>query len=130
MLLFLLVALCFYISLRDIAAHRIDNASNLSLFLLLSIDRNTESLRVTIIALICNLAFSILFRFGGGDFKLFSVLILTQGEVLISTLYLQLFAVFATISFMISAAARRSFSGAVPMAPAILTPFLIGYLAI
>jgi hypothetical protein len=31
---------------------------------------------------------------------------------------------------MISAAARRSFSGAVPMAPAILTPFLIGYLAI
>ncbi|CAN2199922.1 hypothetical protein MCEMRE196_00766 [Candidatus Nanopelagicaceae bacterium] len=130
MLLSMVLILCIYICFRDIAEHKISNFSNIALLILLFLDRNFASFILVLVGLLITLAMAMLCGFGGGDTKLLSVLIVSQGSVVISLDYLQLFLISSGISLAMAVVARRSFTGAIPMAPAILTPFIIGYLAI
>jgi Flp pilus assembly protein protease CpaA len=130
MLLPMVLILCIFIAVRDIAEHKISNFSNIALLILLLLDRNVASFVLVLVGLLITLAMAMLCGFGGGDMKLLFVLIVSQGSVVISLDYLQLFLISSGISLAMAVVARRSFTGAIPMAPAILTPFIIGYLAI
>ena len=125
-----LLILSLFISVRDIAEHRISNRSNFALLLLLLSDPHCASIKVALLGLFITVFTSILLGFGGGDIKLLSVLIMSQGSIVIARDFLQLFLFGAGVSLLIAIAARRSLTGALPMAPAILTPFVIRYLAI
>jgi Flp pilus assembly protein protease CpaA len=124
----LILSLC--ISVRDIAEHRISNFSNFALFLLLLFDPHFASIKVALLGIFITVCLSIFSGFGGGDIKLISLLIMSQGSIVIALDYFQLFLISSTVSLAIAVVARRSFAGAIPMAPAILTPFMIRYLAI
>jgi Flp pilus assembly protein protease CpaA len=130
MLALAVFSLSIYICLRDIALHRISNYSNFALLILLSLDLDLAPPRLVLVALLFAISISAICRFGGGDFKLLALLIATQGAVVISREYLELFLLAASISLTLAVVVRRSLAGSIPMAPAILTPFLILYLAI
>lgn len=125
-----LLILSLFISVRDILEHRISNVSNFALFLLLLFDPHFASIEVALLGIFMTICFAIFSGLGGGDVKLLSLLIMSQGSIVISLEYFQLTLITSAISLVIAVLARRSLNGAVPMAPAILAPFLFRYLAI
>lgn len=120
----------FYIALRDIKTHTITNKSNFVLFLLLLFDANPLTLFHTLLTWLTLTIICLVTHLGGGDFKLLTVLLVTQGKVLLSAHYGSGIAIAITLTVLISLLFRRNLDDSVPMGPAILAPFTISYLAI
>jgi Flp pilus assembly protein protease CpaA len=104
--------------------------SNFALFLLLLFDANPLPLSHTLLAWLTFTIICAVTQLGGGDFKLLTVLLVTQGKVLLSANYGLGIAIAITLTVLISLLARRNLDDSVPMGPAILAPFTISYLAI
>lgn len=119
-----------YIALRDLHTHTITDKSNFALFLLLLIDANPLSLPHLLLAWLTLIIVCLATRLGGGDFKLISVLLVTQGKVLLSANYVLGIAIATSLTVLASLLIRRNLHDSVPMGPAILAPFTISYLAI
>lgn len=120
----------FYIALRDIKTHTITNKSNFVLFLLLLFDVNPLPLSHTLLAWLTLTVICLVTQLGGGDFKLLTVCLVTQGKILLSANYGLGFAIATCLTVLTSLLARRNLDDSVPMGPAILAPFTISYLAI
>jgi hypothetical protein len=73
---------------------------------------------------------ALIFNIGGGDFKLFAILVSTQGLLIASAAYFSLFLACSTLSLIFSVLLHGGLRGSIPLAPAILAPFLYLYLAI
>ncbi len=119
-----------YISWVDIREHRIYNRDLIAFALILSLNANQISFKWSVSILIIALLVTILFRIGGGDFKLFSVLLFTQGGAIGSTEYLSYLCMALSVSLLIASVRHRTLHCAVPLAPAIALPFLLTYLGI
>lgn len=125
-----IILFTFYIALNDLRTHKITDKSNFVLFLLLLIDANPLPLFHLLMAWFALIAICLATHLGGGDFKLLTVLLLTQGKVLLSASYGVGIAISASLTVLIFLFIRRNLDDSVPMGPAILGPFAIGYLAI
>lgn len=126
----LVISSCLFIALKDIYTHKISHQSNLMLFLLLLVKPQPTSFTATFLILIGSLVASILFGIGGGDFKLFAGLTIAQGALIRSEMYLMGLVLALAISILFSFAHTRSLHRAIPLAPALLAPFALSYLAI
>jgi Flp pilus assembly protein protease CpaA len=126
----LVISACLFISIRDIQTHRISHQSNLLFFLLLLLKPQPTSLIAISLILILSFVASILLGIGGGDFKLFAALTITQGALVRSERYLLGLVLTLAVSTLISFAFTRSLRTAIPLAPALLAPFALSYLAI
>jgi Flp pilus assembly protein protease CpaA len=125
-----IIIFTLYIALRDLQTHTITNKSTSALFLLLLIDANPLSLLHLLLAWSILIIVCLATHLGGGDFKLITVLLVTQGKVLLSAHYGSGIAIAISLTVLISLLARRNLGDSVPMGPAILAPFTISYLAI
>ena len=67
---------------------------------------------------------------GMGDFKLFTVMVLTQGECVLSADYFRWASIFIAGSLLIHVLVFRSFRGAIPFAPVLTVPLALIYLGI
>jgi Flp pilus assembly protein protease CpaA len=80
------------------------------------------------------LVLSISLGIGGGDFKLFSLLLLAQGQLVISREYFQLLSLCIgaslLIATMLALKMKQRLAGSIPLAPSILAPFVAIYLDI
>lgn len=117
-----------YIAVRDIREHKIYNRDLLAFALLLSIDIKPIAFRDIALCVTGTFCASMIFKVGGGDFKLLSLLFLTQGEIVASARYFSLLFFSLSAALFISAVSRWSLRGAVPLAPSLLLPFLVIYL--
>jgi Flp pilus assembly protein protease CpaA len=117
-----------YISWVDLREHRIYHRDLLIFGLILVLDAHPTVMKNIGALLLLSLLFTLVFRIGGGDFKLFSVFLLVQGELVISIRYLNYFLVSLSVSILIATLRHGTFRCAVPLAPAIVTPFLATYL--
>lgn len=118
------------ISFIDIRDHRIYNSHLLIFAIPLSISSHRISLIEILGLVLLALTFSLSFGIGGGDFKLFALLIAAQGGLIASATYFDLFFISASLSSLIFLSIHRNFRASIPLAPAILAPFLYLYLAI
>jgi Flp pilus assembly protein protease CpaA len=125
-----IILFTLYIALRDLQTHTITDKSNFALFLLLLFSANPLPLPDLFLAWIALIIICLVTQLGGGDFKLLTVLLATQGKVLLSANYGSGIAIAISLTVLISLLIRRNLDDSVPMGPAILTPFTISYLAI
>lgn len=119
-----------YISWVDLREHRIYNRDLIAYALVLSLKANPIPFKWSLSILILALLATILFRIGGGDFKLFAVLLLTHGAEIASTEYFSCFFFALSASLLITLIRHRTLHCAAPLAPAIALPFLLKYLGI
>jgi Flp pilus assembly protein protease CpaA len=119
-----------WIAVIDIRSHRISNISILVLALPLFVRPHSIAPLDSFFGLIALLAVALISRMGGGDFKLLSLLIISQGEIVVSLHYIFMALVLASGSAFFTVARQRNFGVSVPLAPSILVPFLLIYLDI
>ena len=124
------IALSIFITVDDLQNHRIRHISLLLLAIPLSIGPYAAPIQSILLASLLLSLVTLMTRLGGGDLKLFLLLFIFQGAVVISLEYLQWFLLASSVEACIFAILRRSFAGSIPLAPAILAPFLLCYLAI
>lgn len=124
------IALSLFITVDDLQNHRIRHMSLLLLAVPLLIASHMSTLHSILFASLFLLFITALTKLGGGDLKLFLLLFVSQGAIVISLDYLQWFLLACTVEVSIFAILRRSFGGSIPLAPAILAPFILCYLAI
>jgi hypothetical protein len=119
-----------WISCYDLKTHRIRDKDLLVFAALLSTSPHfisfTTALALVTVALVSSIALNV----GGGDFKLFSLLVFSQGSVIGTYLYFSCFILAVSVLVLISFTRNWNFSGSIALAPAILAPFLLGYLDI
>ena len=125
-----IILFALYIALSDLRTHKITDNSNFVFCLILLIDANPLPLLYLLMAWFALIAICLATQLGGGDFKLLTVLLLTQGKVLLSASYGVGIAISASLTVLIFLLIRRNLDGSVPMGPAILVPFTFSYLAI
>jgi Flp pilus assembly protein protease CpaA len=130
MVLVAVVLQSIWISIVDLRTHRISHRSLLILALPLIVSRDVSSLGKILISLAIFFMLTIVMRMGGGDLKLLSLLTLTHGEIIDSRSYLCLFLLSVSCSAICMALRQSSLRASVPLAPAILGPFLLCYLDI
>ncbi|MFM6841573.1 MAG: prepilin peptidase [Candidatus Planktophila sp.] len=128
MVIAVVLLISIVVSLIDVVSHRIPNRLNLALFFVLIFDMHRVPLGDGFILFICVLLISIACRAGGGDIKLFAVLIVTQGRYIASFNYLLGLCISLTLMAMVTVVRRQSLEGSIALAPAILAPFLWLYL--
>lgn len=124
------VAICasIYICLTDIRHHRIPNiALPLLAFPLISnlTTLPKEDLALSLLAL---WIIGLLAGVGMGDLKLLTLLLVTQGSHLLNMRYLIGALIISFISIGFARLKGGSFKVEIPLAPAILIPFLVIYL--
>lgn len=124
------IALSLFITVDDLQNHRIRHMSLLLLAVPLLIASHMSSLHSILFASLFLIFITALTKLGGGDLKLFLLLFVSQGAVVISRDYIQWFLMVCSVEVCLYAIVRRSFQGSIPLAPAILAPFLALYLAI
>lgn len=112
----------------DIKTHRIRNLDLILLLLPLAFDRNSTSYITDIHYIFLAFAISLLCRIGGGDFKLFSILVITQGALISTPTYYMELLIVTVFLLVFTVLDNRRWGGSVPLAPAILLPFLLSYL--
>ena len=117
-----------YISWVDLREHRIYNRDLLIFAGILALDLNEIAMKWIGLLLALSLILTMLLRIGGGDFKLFSVLLLTQGRIIVSIQYLNYLLAGLLLSLLITALHHRTLNCTVPLAPAIALPFLVIHL--
>lgn len=130
MLAAVILLFTFHISLKDIESHRISDTSNFILFLLLAINPHPVNLIRFTVAWLLLILLSTVTHLGGGDFKMLTILLLTQGDILLTASYGLQFSIATTITLLSCLVSRRNVEGSIPMGPAILAPFTFAYLAI
>lgn len=134
MVKFLVVIMSAAISFIDIKQHRIPNRLTFTLTVVLLCDSLGTSSQELFVLLPVSLAFGLLCKFGAGDIKLFTALIVTSGTLLFDSVYLygvvatSLLTLCLTRLHTCTKAGARSKS--IPFAPSILLPFIALYLAI
>ena len=127
----LLLVLCSSaIIFKDIREHRIYNRHLLILLLLLAYKAEFLSLFTSVVALVLIWALSIACNIGGGDAKLLSLLVIFQGQSLLTVRYFSLVLIFSLLSLLVYLLHKRTLKGSLPLAPAILLPFIAIYLNI
>jgi Flp pilus assembly protein protease CpaA len=119
-----------FISIIDIREHRIYNAHLLLFGVLLSFNPAPIAILEALILIAVTLALSILFNIGGGDFKLFSLLVALQGENVLTSQYLVFVSAALTLTLLSTAMIKGTLATSAPLAPAILAPFVAIYLGI
>lgn len=124
------IALSIFITVDDLQNHRIRHASLFLLAIPLAITPYRLPIQSILLASLFLTLFTLMTKLGGGDLKLFLLLFVFQGAVVISLDYLQWFLLACSVEASIFAILRRSFGGSIPLAPAILAPFILCYLAI
>jgi Flp pilus assembly protein protease CpaA len=130
-MVWVLVALgSLYISWVDLREHRIYNRDLAILAIFLTLDSHTIALKWSGALLVLALILTCAFRFGGGDFKLFALLLLTQGRIIATSQYVNYLFAALSASLLISTMRHGSLHCTVPLAPAIVLPFLLMYLDI
>lgn len=127
----LLLVLCSSVIIfKDIHEHRIYNWHLLILFLLLAYKAEYLSPFTSVVALVLIWALSIACNIGGGDAKLLSLLVVFQGQSLLTVRYFSLLLIFSLLSLLVYLLHKRTLKGSLPLAPAILLPFIAIYLNI
>ena len=114
----------------DIKSHKIHNSDLFIYAIPLGVYAHRISVLQTAIAIFSALAASLLFKIGGGDLKLFSLLAITQGSLVLTQSYCANFLIAIFISLAVVVIRNRRWGVSVPLAPAILAPFLLAYLDI
>jgi len=124
------IAFSVLISYVDLKKHLIYNF-HLALFAIpLMASPSTTSFLTILVSSIFALVISLLCRIGGGDLKLFCLLLVTNGALITTHRYFTLFFITLTIAVLTTMVWRRNLNGALPLAPSILAPFLFLYLDI
>ena len=127
----LLLVLCSSVIIfKDIREHRIYNWHLLILFLLLAYKAEYLSPFTSVVALVLIWALSIACNIGGGDAKLLSLLVIFQGQSLLTVRYFSLLLICSLLSLLVYLLHKRTLQGSLPLAPAILLPFIAVYLNI
>jgi len=124
------IALSLFITFGDLQNHRIRHISLLLLAIPLVIGPHRAPIQSILLASLFLILITVVTKLGGGDLKLFLLLFITQGAIVISLAYLQYFLLACFVEVCVFAMSRRSFGGSIPLAPAILAPFILCYLAI
>ena len=124
-----LIGITLYILISDIRFHRIPNISLLFLTIALLYSMHQISAVKIALILIFMWILGIFSRVGMGDLKLLTILILLQGEVVIDSRTWILFSVCTVLSIIFHRLVERSLKGDIPLAPAILVPFVSIYLS-
>jgi Flp pilus assembly protein protease CpaA len=130
MLELLVLATVVHISIYDYRKLRIRNVDSAFLGFLLTFNLRPSSLLTTISWIAISIVTFHLIRIGMGDLKLWIVLVLTQGQIVLSIDYLHrlvLTAVLVVCVFWLKVGTLR---GAIAFAPVLLIPFISLYLAI
>lgn len=125
-----IVLISLYISVVDLISHRISHYSLILLSIPLLLNPHGMRVEVLLMGIAVLTLLTLISSLGGGDFKLLLVLLISQGSLVMSLAYLQIFLFVAFIQVVIFALIRKGFQGAIPLAPSILAPFLLCYLAI
>jgi Flp pilus assembly protein protease CpaA len=124
------IAFSLLISYVDVKKHLIYNR-HLALFAIpLIVTSETAPISIIFIAAFLALVISLLCRIGGGDLKLFCLLLFTHGALITTYRYFALFFIAISIAVLLTLLRRRSLKGSLPLAPPILAPFLYLYLDI
>ena len=123
-----LIGITLYILISDIRFHRIPNISLLFLTIALLYSMHQISAVKIALILIFMWILGIFSKVGMGDLKLLTILILLQGEVVIDPRTWILFSVCTVLSIIFHRLVERSLKGEIPLAPAILVPFVSVYL--
>ena len=123
-----LIGITLYILISDIRFHRIPNISLLFLTIALLYSMHQISAVKIALILIFMWILGIFSKVGMGDLKLLTILILLQGEVVIDSRTWILFSVCTVLSIIFHRLVERSLKGEIPLAPAILVPFVSVYL--
>lgn len=126
----IIVFFALHISIVDIKSHLIRNSE--LLFYAIPLSLHSHRLPLSHSALAITLAFGpcLIFKIGGGDLKLFSLLTMTQGYLIITQSFFLHMYVAILILLVATYLRHRKWSQSVPLAPAILAPFLLAYLDI
>ena len=123
-----LIGITLYILISDIRFHRIPNISLLFLTIALMYSMHQISAVKIVLILIFMWILGIFSKVGMGDLKLLTILILLQGEVVIDSRTWILFSVCTVLSIIFHRLVERSLKGEIPLAPAIMVPFVSVYL--
>lgn len=123
-----LIGITLYILISDIRFHRIPNISLLFLIIALLYSMHQIAAVKIVLILISMWILGIFSKVGMGDLKLLTILILLQGEVVIDSRTWILFSVCTVLSIIFHRLVERSLKGEIPLAPAILVPFVSVYL--
>lgn len=122
------------ISLRiiviDLQSHRIPNLLSLILGLTLLFDLNQVPASDTLLASSIAITTSLVAKVGGGDIKLFIVLLATSGALILTPQYFLGMAVVSLLTTALLGLRDKKLPRDLPFAPALLIPFLASYLAI
>lgn len=124
----IVLAFSLYIATIDIQYHRIYNRDLFVFGAVLLFNLNAISFVKSFSLVFAAFLICLIFKIGGGDFKLLSLLVFTQGKLIASAQFLSYLFFALLISVAIWATLRRNFRGAMPLAPSILLPFLALYL--
>jgi Flp pilus assembly protein protease CpaA len=130
MLTFAITLFSFWIALYDLKTHLIRDKDLLAFAPLLMISPHFTTLTSALLVISCALLSCIALSIGGGDFKLFSLLVVFQGSVIGTFQYFSRFMLSVSVLVLISLMRNRNLSGSIALAPAILAPYLLGYLDI
>jgi Flp pilus assembly protein protease CpaA len=123
-----LIGIALYILISDIRFHRIPNISLLFLIIALLYSMHQISAVKMMLFLIFIWILGIFSKVGMGDLKLLTILIVLQGEVLIDSRTWIFLTVCTVLSIIFHRVVERSLKGEIPLAPAILVPFVSVYL--
>lgn len=124
------LSIALHISIFDLRHHLITNRSLLLFTLPLALTPHFAEILPTVTSLLLALLLTLIFGIGGGDFKLLSLLLIMQGDLILSARYLSGLCLALLLLSSIFSLRYRSLKGSIPLAPAIIGPFLLLYLEI
>ena len=118
----------FFISIYDIAYHRISHKALLILVISFLISHSGECLTHFLLILLLSLPLLLFTDIGMGDIKLLLVLGLFAGESLFSFHYISIAWAITVMSLLFSMVCSSRHGGHIPIAPAISLPLIVIYL--
>lgn len=124
-LLYLSTSMSIFIAIIDIRFHRIPNLSIAAFTAVLFYQKNVSPPVHILFSLISVWVICVLCKVGMGDLKLLTVLLILQGQIILNSYTLLLFSSASAILLVVHLFVRRTFSGEIALAPAILIPFTV-----
>jgi hypothetical protein len=124
------ISFSLLVSFVDVKKHLIYNRHLAFLAIPLIATSETVPISMILISALLALVISLLCRIGGGDLKLFYLLLFTHGALVTTYRYFALLFIAISITALFTVVRRRSLKGSLPLAPSILAPFLYLYLDI
>lgn len=123
-------AISLLIVIIDYRTHRIPNRLSTLFFCTSLLDTHLTTPIEIFTALIVMLVLFLVARIGAGDIKLAAAMIVTQGQLVLTSDYLSHMALVLLGTFLLFLATRRSLKGSVAFSQVLLIPFMLSYLAI